>query len=429
MAGLPVRGDQLLSLPRSVRQPLGAVLKELPGADAKLLAFVLSPSVRANPWRLYRQARESYPVHRTAFGAWTVARHRDVAALARHPQLGVDENKATPLFDDPDGPFTELFAQTMLFRDPPDHERLRRLVARAFTPRQIEDLRTRVEALADQRLDAIGPRGHADLLSEFAYPLPVDVICELLGIPEADRYRFPRWARALAARLDLQPMRDATLNQRGDAAIVELSAYLEGPLTDRKRRLEGGLIDGLVEAGDGDRLSHQELISTCALLLVAGHETTANLIGNGLYALLRHPEQLHELRERNVPIATAVEELLRFDSPVQITQRIALADVELDGTTIPAGALIVLLIGAANRDPDVFDDPDSLDLFRSPNPHLAFSTGIHTCLGATLARLEAGVALERLLDRLTGLRLARRPRWRDTFVLRGLKSLDVSWAT
>jgi cytochrome P450 len=422
-------GETLLRLPGVVRQPLGATLRRLPAPDAKLLAFLLSPAVRADPWQVYRELQQTHPVHRTAFGAWTVARHPDVAALARHPGLSVDEANASVSLDTSwDSAFGRLFDQTMLFRDPPDHERLRRLVARAFTPRRIEELRPRIEDLCRRRLNRMIHRGQTDLITDLAYPLPVDVICELLGIPDQDRDRFPAWASALAARLDVQPLRTAAINRHGDAAVVELTAYLRRLVADPRQRVAGGLIDGLVEAEEaGDRLSHDEVIATTALLLVAGYETTANLIGNGTYALLRHPDQMERLRNGEVAMATAVEELLRYDGPVQMTQRIAIDEVEVGGTTIPPGALIVLLLAAANRDPQAFDHPDDLDLSRSPNHHLAFSSGIHACLGASLARIETGVVIQQLLERPPRLRLAGRPRWRDTFVLRGVRSLPVAW--
>jgi cytochrome P450 len=217
-----VTGELLLRLPKGSRQALAAALKRLPAPDAKLLAFVLSPAVRADPWHLYRQVQQSRPVHRSGLGAWTIARHRDVATLVRHPQVSVDETHATVALDYPrHGPFTTLFDRTLLFRDPPDHDRIRRLVARAFSPRRIEELRPRIEHLVSRRLDSLAPHGQADLLAELAYPLPVDVICELLGVPEADRDRFPGWSRALAARLDVQPLRNPRVNQQGDAAVME----------------------------------------------------------------------------------------------------------------------------------------------------------------------------------------------------------------
>jgi cytochrome P450 len=395
-----------------------------------LLGFLVSPQVRAEPWALYRELQETVPVLRTQFGAWLVCRHADVATLTRQPGLSVEERHATAFGSPPPpGPFSRLLGRTMLFVDPPDHDRLRRLVSRAFTPRRIEELRPRVVAMTRLRLDAIARRGEADLLADLAYPLPVDVICELLGIPADERHRFPPLAKALALRLDVEPMRTPRINREGDAAAAEFAHYLEQLIADPRRRQAGGLIDALVAAEDeGDRLSHDEVVSTCALLLIAGHETTANLIGNSVVALHDHRDQLDALARGDVDIETAVEELLRHDGPVQLTQRINLAPVDVGGLTIPAGTLIALLVGAANRDPLVFDRPDELDLGRRPNPHLSFSSGIHACLGAALARMEAAVVIGELITRWPGIRLAARPAWRDAFVLRGLQSLPVTFA-
>jgi cytochrome P450 len=421
-----VRG--LLSLPRTARRPLASLLLRLRSPDAKLLAFAVSPEVRAQPWDLYKQLRETHPVYRTRLGAWIVVRHADVATLARHPHVGVDETKSTASPRPTPGAFSELTRRLMLFLDPPDHERLRRLVVRAFTPARVRELRPRAELLAHRRLEAIFDRGEADLLADLAYPFPIDVICELLGIPVADRAAFPGWARAFAARLDVQPMRTPAIERAGNTAASEFIAYFNSVISDAARRTPGGLIDALVTAEEeGDRLTRDEVIATCALLLMAGHETTANLVGNGLLSLFDNPAQLHELRVGTVPMEHAVEELLRHDGPAQLTQRVALTDLEVGGHTIPAGDLIVLLLGAANRDPAVFDDPEQLNLARSPNPHLAFSSGIHACLGASLARMEAEILIRGVLERLPGLRCAARPQWRETFVLRGLHSLPVAW--
>ncbi len=422
-------GNVLFRLPGAVRRPLAFVLQHLPFPDAKLLAIVASPEVRAEPWAVYRRLRETHPVYRSRLGAWVVASHAGVDAVLRQQAVSVDESKSAQHGQNstPDG-FTRLMNQSMLFRDPPDHDRLRRLVARAFTPRRVEELRPRIEALTRQRLDALASRGEVDLLADFAYPLTVDVICELLGVPHEERAAFPPWARALAARVDVQAVRTPDIEQRGSVAATEIAQYLDGLVTDPVRRVPGALIDALVAAEEeGDRLTHDEVISTCALLLFAGHETTANLIGNGVVTLLAYPDQLRELQAGNIPMARAVEELLRHDGPLQFTQRIALADLDIGGTTIPAGEVIALFVGAANRDPAVFDDPDGVDLSRSPNPHLAFGFGTHACIGAALARLEASVVLTELLDRWPDLRLAGRPKWRETFVLRGLQSLPIAW--
>ena len=418
-----------MTLPPQVRGPLGSTLLRVPHPTPRLMAFMVSPEVRSDPWALYRDLRSRYPLRRVPPGLWLVSRHADAAMLARHPHLSVDETKSR-LFGNVGGggPFTEFVRAIMLFRDPPDHDRLRRLVARAFTPRRVEELRPQVEALTARRLDALEARGRADLLAELAYPLPVDVICEMIGVPEADRALFPAWAGSLAARFDLEPLRTPEIDRRGDEAIGELGAYIDGLIDDTSRRKPAGVLDTLVATSEeGDRLTRQEVITTCGLLLMAGHETTANLIANGVLALLGQPDELAALRAGDVPIELAVDELLRHDGPVQLVQRVVLEDLDVNGTTIPAGDQMVLLFGAANRDPDVFHDPERLDLSRHPNPHLAFSSGIHACLGASLARMEAAVVLRQLLDRFPKLRLDGHPRWRDTFVLRGLRSLPVTW--
>ena len=413
-----------------VRRPLVGVLRRLPSADARLLALVAGPEVRADPWSLYRRIRETRPVYRSRLGAWIVADHAGASAILRHPAVSVDESKSRGSQNPEPGAFIQLLSRTMLFRDPPDHERLRRLVSRAFSPRRIEELRPRVEALTRERMDALTSRGGADLLADLAYPLTVDVICELLGILPSERHAFPTWARSLAARMDIEHVRTPQIEQAGDTAATEFAAFIDGLITDPRRRVEGGLIDSLVAAEEeGDHLTHDEVISTCALLVFAGHETTANLIGNGVLTLLRNPDQFGELRAGTVSMSRAVEELLRYDGPVQFTQRIALTELDVGGHTIPAGEVVALLLGCANRDPAVFDDPERLDLARDPNPHLAFSFGIHSCLGAALARMEAAVVLTQMIDRWPELRLAGRPRWRDTFVVRGLRSLPIAWRT
>ena len=408
---------------------LGRAAARVPNDRARLFAFVASPEVRARPWPLYQRLHAGGPIRQTRFrGTWLVASHAGVAHVLRVPQTSVDEALAFPDTDDT-SPFWQLIGTSMLFRDPPDHARLRRLVARAFTPRTVEQLRPRVEELVDERLRALRPRRGADLLSELALPLPVAVICELLGVPEQERPRFLAWATQLAPRLDVDLFRDPHREQLADRAAAQLRAFLSELVEQPLRRDPNGLLSQLVALeDDGDRLTRDEVVSMAALLLVAGFETTTNLIGNGLVALLHAPDQLERVRDGDVEPARAVDELLRFAGPVQFAQRILTEPLELDAHQIPARTLVALLIGAANRDPLVFEDPDDLDVGRTPNPHLSFSAGIHHCLGHALARLEAEVAIPAILRALPELALAGRLQWRPTFVLRGVTSLPLRWS-
>lgn len=408
---------------------VGRAAAKVPSDRAQLFAFMASPTVRAHPWALYQRLHGRGPIRPTGYaGSWLVASHAGVSQVLRAPHVSVDEAVAFPGLDQ-SSPFSRLILRSMLFQDPPDHTRLRRLVARAFTPRTVEQLRPRVEELVDARLAALRPAGTADLLQELALPLPVAVICELLGVPERERSRFLRWAQHLAPRLDIDLFRDEERNRLGDAAAAELTTFLSELVEHADRRDPDGLLSALVALeDDGDQLSRDEIVSMAALLLVAGFETTTNLIGNGLVALLDAPEQLVRLRDGEVDASVAVDELLRFAGPVQFAQRILTEDVELAGHDIPARTLVALLVGAANRDPLVFDEPDRLDVGRRPNPHLSFSAGIHHCLGAALAKLEAEIAMPAILRQLPDLRTTAPLEWRPTFVLRGLLRLPVAWS-
>jgi cytochrome P450 len=426
---MPVSERIFFRLPPGIRRPVGDALVRLPWPGAKLLGFVASPAARGEPWALYRRLRDEHPVYRTPFGATVVSRHEDATMLLRSRAVSVDESRATQVaFERRDDAYVRLLGSSLLDIDPPDHERLRRLVNKAFTPGRVRLLEGEVQRFVRRRLDQLEPAGGMDVLGELSYPLPVAVISELIGVPPSDHQLLINWARDLAARLDIQPARSPAIEAAGDTAAQALSDYLETLLDDPSRRIPGRLIDGLLEAEDsGDHLTRQEVIATCGLILIAGFETTANLVANGILALLDHPEQLDRLRSGEVEPPTAVEELLRHDGPVQLTRRVLLEDVELDGGHIAAGELAIILLAAANRDPDMFAEPDTLNLGRDPNPHLAFSTGIHTCLGARLARMEAAAMISQLIERFPTLRLAARPAWKDTFVLRGLRSLPVTW--
>ena len=328
-----------------------------------------------------------------------------------------------------DNPLYAMMSRWMLTQDPPDHTRLRGLVVKAFTARRVEEMRPRIQQLVDGLIDAVEDRGEMDLIRDFAHPLPTNVICDMLGIPEPDRPQFTESSRISARMIDPTPMSDAemaTSKETTDALV----AYFE-KLFERRRREPGDdLTTLLVQVEDaGERLSEDELIANIILLFGAGHETTVNLIGNGLLALHRNPDQLARLKADPSLIPNAVDELLRFDSSVQMTTRTALVDLELGGTRIKEGEAVLCLLGAANRDPAVYPEPDRLDVGRPDIQPSSFGGGIHYCLGAQLARIEAEIALATLFRRLPDLELhgLDDPDWRPTFTLRGLKTLPATW--
>ena len=413
---------------------------------AGVVGFLASAQVRARPHRFYSTLRRLDPVHETPFGLWLLSAHADVSACLRNPRLSSVERNADEewLLNRPatkllmrvrpnqegNGASWALLERMLLFMDPPDHTRIRSLVSKAFTPRAVSALEPRVVELVDEMLDRVAPRGGVELMSELAYPLPARVICEMLGVPPEGREIIVRHAPAVAGRIDPSPMRGAEDMAAADQAAAELTEYLESLIESRRRSPGSDLLSALMAAEEqGDRLSHDELLSTVILLLIAGHETTANLVGNGLLALIRQPEQSEALL---ADPARAVEELLRYDGPIQMTERITLEDVEVGDRVIPARRIVILLLAAANRDQAVFSDADRLDLTRHPNPHLAFSSGAHFCLGSPLARMEARLALPAIVQRLgggsaAGLRLAGPTPRRNSFTIRGLSSLPLSW--
>lgn len=408
----------------------GRVASYVPLDSVQLFSFISSPGVRAEPWRLYRRLHGSGGVIDTRFQVTVLASHADAWNLLRHPETSVQERLAEGIDipAEPSGDFERLVERTLLFIDPPDHARLRRLVSRAFTPRTVEVLRPRVEAMVGDLLAPIRSAGRADVMQALALPLPVAVICELLGVLEPDRPQFVAWARDLAPRLDVSLFRDEVKQRRGDEAAAGLERFLGELVDDPDRRSPEGLIASLVAVEESDdRLTRDEVIALAVLLLAAGFETTTNLIGNGVLALLRNPGQLERVRDDEVDPAVMVDELLRYDGPVQFTQRVPLVDIELRDRVFPAKRLVAVLLGAANRDPAAFEDPDRLDVGRDPNPHLSFSSGIHHCIGASLARLEAAVAIPAIVRAFPELRLDGRPSRRNTFVLRGLETLPVAW--
>jgi cytochrome P450 len=319
-------------------------------------------------------------------------------------------------------------ARNMLDTDPPDHQRLRSLVQKAFTPRLMERMRPRVQAIADALLDAVQERGKMDLIDDYAFPLPITVIAELLGVPAEDRNKFREWSNAAVSGDTTQEYLEKILLPHMQA----FTNYLRAMFEEKRKNPKDDLISGLVRAEEaGDKLSEDELLGMVFLLLIAGHETTVNLIGNGVLALLQHPDQLQKLRDDPSLIKPAIEELLRYDGPVETsTERFAREDIAIGGTVIPKGEIVMVVIASADHDPERFMDPDALDITRAHNRHLAFGKGIHFCLGASLARMEGQIAIGKLLRRMSELRLADPPEsltWRPGMVLRGLKGLPVEF--
>ncbi len=399
-----------------------------PAAGAELF----TPEVRANPFPFYQRLRDQQPVYDTGFGLWLVSSYEHCHAALRDERFSADfhtmsDYEQTMADVGRDTAVQKLMERLMLFRDPPDHTRLRGLVQRAFTPRMVEGLRARVVEVSDELLSEVEPRGQMELISDFAWQLPVIVIAEMLGVPPSERGRFREWAADLALAFDLGMTPERA--EKADAAQIAFSEFFLALVEERARDPRGDLLTAMAAAEEeGERLSSEELVSNLALLLIAGHETTMNLIGNGTLALLRHPDQLRRLRERPALIPDAIEELLRFDGPVQLAIRFTHEAVELGGTVVPKGARVMLLLGAANHDPARFPNPDVLDVTRGDRNHLAFGGGPHYCLGNALARLEGAVAIRALLERFPRLELAvEEPEYRQTMTLRGLKELPLSF--
>ena len=397
-----------------------------PSSDRLLDPF--APETLADPYPLYARLRAEAPVQKSPTGAWLVLGYDAALAILRdHAHFSVEHGKHAISYGAGPTTIERGLENVMLFKDPPDHTRLRSLVNKAFTPRVVESLRTRIHEIVDSLIERVADRGEMDVIADFAYPLPVTVIAELLGIPEEDRDGFKGWSRQIAPILD-PLMSQETFHQVAEAGLA-LAIYFDELVAKRRVEPRKDLVSDLIRAeDDGERLTEEELRATLILLLVAGHETTMNLIGNGLLALLRHPEQADRLRAEPQLVRTAIEELLRYDGPVHLTARTAIEDAEIGGVTIAQGEMAMVLLGAADRDPAQFANPESLDIARDPNRHLAFSAGGHFCVGATLARVEGQIAFEGLLSRLPRLALADEdPDYRPTVTLRGLKALPVTF--
>ncbi len=388
-----------------------------------------SPTFQADPYPTYAHLRSLGSVHRdTAAPICHVVAYREVHLGLRDPRLAAARSGC--LLSDEQrqafGALAGILPDMVVFADPPRHTRLRGLVSRAFTPRVVEGLRVRIQAIVDTQLARVAPAGQLDVIADLANPLPTIVIAELLGVPESDCDHLKAWSDDFAAFIGGPIGHDGVA--RADCAVRELTSYF-GQAVARWRREPGdNLISGIIAAEErGDSLTLDELLATCVILLVGGHETTTNLIGNGLLALLRNSHQLRLLRTDPALIGQAIEELLRYDSPAQMTTRLARDDLTLGGVQIAKGELVKLWLGAANRDPEHFPEPDRLELGRADNHHLSFGYGPHFCVGAALARLEGQVALATLVTRFPDLKLTDEPlEYHGTQVFRALKRLPAT---
>lgn len=400
---------------------------------------VTDAAFKANPFPFYARLRAEAPVQPVMLSnalakrqrAWLITRYDDVLAVLKDERFAKDRRNAmspeqlrkTPWVP----PMFRALDHNMLDLDSPDHTRLRALVHKAFTPRLIEQMRDQIQALANELLNKVEPGGSMDLIADFALPLPLTVIARILGVPVEDNDKFHRWSKTIVSAGSSKNVFAVI------PSVMSFMRYMKKLIKERRTAPKDDLISALIQARDGsEQLSEDEMLGMIFLLLVAGHETTVNLIGSGTLALLEHPDQLAKLRREPELIKSAIEELVRYVCPLEMaTERYAREDITVAGTTIPRGELVMAVLGSANRDPNYFDDPDTLDITRKNNKHLSFGQGPHFCLGASLARLEGQVAISTLLQRMPNLRLNVAPeqiRWRGIFVLRGVEALPVAFS-
>jgi cytochrome P450 len=412
-------------------EPVDWSPKGLPDDPDEIIDWLLDPKKRGELYPLYHQFRRVAPIHRNRpavlHGGWTFARFADADALFRNPKVVNDPAVIDEAFTHGDGAFTSVMRNVMIWRKPDAHMRIRNLVRAAFTPRAIARWQPIAQRVTHELCDRVAADGGMELVEQFNYELPFNVIAHILGIPAED---FPLIKRNAwdFARAGERVVSDEVA-RRGDDAARALSTYFTGLVEARRSTPAEDLLSSLIAAEEqGERLSHTELVANCILLLQAGHETTQDLLGNAEVALFRHPDQLRLLRAQPELTASAVEEFLRYDGSVQVNHRVLLEDTTLGGVTVPRDAMVYVFLGAVNRDPARFPDPDRLDITREISHHLAFSFGSYYCLGASLARIETSVGIRTLLDRFPGLRPAGDGfEWRNTLLLRGPQRLEVSW--
>jgi len=403
--------------------------------SAPVKKVLFSDEILQDPYPTYARLHEEGPLHYVDVGSkwavWSVFSHAECSSIAKDPRLSAKRARQMllPLPLSRQSEFSELarmLSLWLIFMDPPEHTRLRKLLNKGFSAAAVEGLRPQAEAIVDQMLKPLQHGSEVELMSEFANPMPVRIISELLGVPQALHGTFVNASRAIAVFRG-NPNRTVEEARAAQDALIELTEFFRKTVAERRRNKGSDLISLLIDIEEeGEVLTEEELYAQCIALLFAGHETTRNLIGNGMYTLLQHPQETAELRERPDMIRSAVEELLRYESPVQFTARVLKEDIEVCGQQIRKGWTVLCMLGAANRDPKQFKEPNQLDLKRLNNQHLAFSAGLHFCIGAQLARLEGQIALLNLVQRFPEMKLTGpRPEWASTFGFRGLKSLPV----
>ena len=403
--------------------------------SAPVKKVLFSDEILQDPYPTYARLHEEGPLHYVDVGSkwavWSIFSHAECSSVAKDPRLSAKraQQMLLPLPLSRQSEFSELARMLglwLIFMDPPEHTRLRKLLNKGFSAAAVEGLRPQAEAIVDQMLKPLQHGSEVELMSEFANPMPVRIISELLGVPQALHGTFVNASRAIAVFRG-NPNRTVEEARAAQDALIELTEFFRKTVAERRRNKGSDLISLLIDIEEeGEVLTEEELYAQCIALLFAGHETTRNLIGNGMYALLQHPQETAELRERPEMIRSAVEELLRYESPVQFTARVLKEDIEVCGQQIRKGWTVLCMLGAANRDPKQFKEPNQLDLKRLNNQHLAFSAGLHFCIGAQLARLEGRIALLNLVQRFPEMKLTGpRPEWASTFGFRGLKSLPV----
>lgn len=393
------------------------------------------PEFRENPYPIYHYLRSVEPIHQSFPGMWVLTRYADAKSVLRDPRFCVEkrqkniQHKSNSLEQRNFDRLVQAIDKWLIFLDPPEHTRLRGLVSKAFSAATVKSLRSQIQQITDELIGKVRHQGFMDVISDFACPLPCNVIAAILGIPVKDWSKLYHWSDELSRILD--PLRSVEDYEQMNKVALEFADYLKLLIAQRQKSPQHDLLSTLIAVKDqGNKLSEEEIISICMLLFFTGEETTVYFITNGMLALLRHPEQMQRLKAEPALIHNALEEILRYESPVQFTSRVATEDVNLAGVTIHSGEKVLLALGAVNRDPAQFPDPDRFDITRANNCHLAFADGIHHCLGASLTRIEAEIAINTLIEQLPNLKLSQdKLEWRNKVALRGLKAFPLTWTT